>query len=193
MRSTTDRGNPLSLETLRRDLRVAWLAAFAVAVHLLEAALPPVLPGVKPGLANVVTVAALCLWGWKTAAAVTLLRILVASILLGTLLSPAFWLSLGGGIAALGALALGEALPGRGLGPVGYSVIAAVAHISGQVLVAYGLFVHHSGLLTLIPFLGLGAAVTGTLNGLAAFLLVREWGVGERNGEGLPGHGSAGD
>lgn len=193
MPSTTDQGEACPLEALRRDLRVAWLAAFAVAVHLLEAALPPVLPGVKPGLANVVTVAALCLWGWRTAATVTLLRILVASILLGTLLSPAFWLSLGGGIAALAVLGLGETLPGRGLGPVGYSVIAAVAHISGQILVAYGLFVHHSGILALIPLLGPAAAVTGTLNGLAAFLLVREWRDQERHGEGLPGHGSAGD
>lgn len=175
MRSATELQGPPGLAVLRQDLYVAWLAAFAVAVHLLEAALPPVVPGVKPGLANVLTVAALCLWGWTTAVAVTLLRILVASILLGTLLSPAFWLSLGGGLSAVAAMGVGQALPGRGLGPVGYSVIGAVAHITGQILVAYGLFVHHPGLFALLPVLGLWAAITGTFNGLAAFLLVREW------------------
>jgi heptaprenyl diphosphate synthase len=167
---------PTALTRLRRDTRLAWLAAFAVALHLLEAALPPILPGVKPGLANVITVAALCLWGWRTAALVTLLRVLVGSIFLGTLLSPAFWLSLGGATAALAAMAAGTALPGRGLGPVGYSLLAGVAHIGGQLLVAYTLFIQHAGLWALAPVLGLAAAITGTVNGLAAYSLVRDWG-----------------
>jgi heptaprenyl diphosphate synthase len=178
MRSTTEARpltEPAALTRLRRDTRLAWLAAFSVALHLLEAALPPVLPGIKPGLANVITVAALCLWGWRTAALVTLLRVLVGAIFLGTLLSPAFWLSLGGAAAALAALGAGTALPGRGLGPVGYSVVAGLAHIGGQLLVAYALFIQHPGIWALAPVLGLAAAVTGTINGLAAYTLVREW------------------
>ncbi|HKJ70964.1 MAG TPA: Gx transporter family protein [Gammaproteobacteria bacterium] len=178
MPSTTEPAagrQPPALAALRRDAHLAWLAAFAVALHMLEAALPPIVPGIKPGLANVVSVAALCLWGWRTAAVVSLLRVLVAAILLGTLLSPAFWLSLGGALAALAALGAGAALPGRGLGPVGYSVVAALAHIGGQLVVAYALFVQHAGLFVLAPVLGLGAAATGTFNGLAAYLLVREW------------------
>ena len=189
MRSTTEAARePAALTALRRDTHLAWLAAFAVALHLLEAALPPLVPGIKPGLANVITVAALCLWGWRTAAAVTLLRVLVAAIFLGTLLSPAFWLSLGGAVAALAALGLGAALPGRGLGPVGYSVVAALAHIGGQLGVAYALFIQHAGLLVLAPVLAVGAAATGTLNGLAAYLLVREWQT-----EAPDGHAGAGD
>jgi heptaprenyl diphosphate synthase len=178
MPSTTERrplAEPAALTRLRREVRLAWLAAFAVALHLLEAALPPVLPGIKPGLANVITVAALCLWGWRTAALVTLLRVVVGAIFLGTLLSPAFWLSLGGAGAALAAMGLGRALPGRGLGPVGYSVVAGMAHIGGQLLVAYALFIQHAGLWALAPILGLAAAVTGTVNGIAAYALVNEW------------------
>lgn len=188
MPSITDTKEPPALTALRRDTRLAWLAAFAVALHLLEAAVPPVLPGLKPGLANLVTVATLCLWGWRTAALVTLLRVLVSAILLGTLLSPGFWLSAGGAAAALGALALGTLLPGRGLGPVGYSVVAALAHIGGQLGVAYALFIQHAGLLVLAPVLAVGAAATGTLNGLAAYLLVREWQT-----EAPDGHAGAGD
>ncbi|KPV41475.1 hypothetical protein AN478_02585 [Thiohalorhabdus denitrificans] len=177
MPSTTEavRTEPTALTRLRRDTHVAWMAAFAVGLHLLEAALPPLLPGLKPGLANVVTVAALCLWGWRTAALITLLRVVVGAIFLGTLLAPGFWLSLGGALAALAALALGTLLPGRGLGPVGFSVLAAVAHIAGQLGVAYALFIQHAAILALVPILGLGAAITGTINGLAAYTLVREW------------------
>ena len=189
MPSTTEaaRREPAALAALRRDTHLAWLAAFAVALHLLEAALPPLIPGIKPGLANVITVAALCLWGWRTAALVSLLRVLVGAIFLGSLLSPAFWLSLGGALAARGALGAGYALPGRGLGPVGYSVVAAVAHIGGQLLVAYALFVQHAGLLVLAPVLGLAAAATGTFNGLAAYLLVRECDTERSPGDVLAG------
>jgi heptaprenyl diphosphate synthase len=166
---------PAALTALRADTRLAWLSAFAVGIHLLEAALPPVLPGVKPGLANVVAVAARCLWGWSTAAWVTGLRVLVGSFFLGTLFAPAFWLSLGGALAALAALAAGALVPGRGLGPVGYSVLAGLAHVSGQLLVAYALFVRHPGLLALGPVLAVAAVATGTLNGLVARAVVRAW------------------
>ena len=171
---------PAELTQLRQDTRLAWLAAFAVALHLLEAALPPVIPGLKPGLANVVTVSALCLWGWRTAATVSLLRVVVASLLLGTLLSPAFWLSLGGAVGALIALGLGRGVPTAGLGPVGYSLLAALGHIGGQLGVAYLLLIQHAGIWALAPVLAAGAVITGTINGLAAHLLVRDWQAASR-------------
>lgn len=171
---------PAELTRLRQDTRLAWLAAFAVALHLLEAALPPVIPGLKPGLANVVTVSALCLWGWRTAAIVSLLRVVVASLLLGTLLSPAFWLSLGGAAGALIALGLGSTMPAIRFGPVGYSLLAALGHIGGQLGVAYLLLIQHAGIWALAPILAGGAVITGTVNGLASHLLVRDWQAASR-------------
>ena len=61
-----------------------WLAALAITIHILESAVPTPLPGIKPGLANVVTVITLALFGWRIAAWVTLLRVLAASLLTGT-------------------------------------------------------------------------------------------------------------
>ena len=152
----------------REDLRVAALAALAVAVHVMEAAVPAPVPGIKPGLANVVTVLALVRFGWATAAWIGALRVLVGSLLLGTFLSPTFLLSAAGAAAALAALALGARWPGRGLSPLGLSLLAAVAHMAGQVALAWALFVPHQALLLLAAPLVTAAAVFGTASGIIA-------------------------
>lgn len=162
---------PLRLRPTREDHLIAWLAALAIAVHVAEAALPSPLPGVKPGLANVVTVLALLVYGWQTAVWVSLLRIFIGSLIVGTFLSPTFVLSLAGGLAALAALRAGTWLPG--LGPLGYCVLAALAHMGGQFAVAYALFVPHPALLHLLPVLMTLALAFGIVTGMIATAAMR--------------------
>jgi heptaprenyl diphosphate synthase len=163
----------LRIATTREDHRIAWLAALAIAIHVLEAALPSPLPGVKPGLANVITIVVLVQFGWRTAAWVGLLRVLCGSLLLGTFLSPTFFLSLAGALASLAVLGLATRLPGRGFGPVGYGLLAAQAHMLGQFLVAYRLFIPHAGLWTLLPLLLTAALLFGLLSGIIARMMLQ--------------------
>lgn len=160
----------LSVQPTRADHRIAWLTALAITIHIAESALPNPLPGVKPGLANVVTIAVLCLYGWRMAAWVSLLRVLVGSLLLGTFLSPTFVLSLAGALCSITTLGaahlLGTRLPGAGFGPVGFSLLAAMAHIAGQFYCAYWLFIPHAALFTLLPVLMSMAVVLGVINGI---------------------------
>lgn len=159
----------MALSTLtptREDVLIAWLAALAITIHVAESALPSPLPGVKPGLANVVTITALVHLGWRVAAWVTVLRVLAGSLLIGTFLSPTFLLSLAGATGAVVILGLATRAPGRGFGPVGYSVLAALAHMAGQFAVAYGLFIPHPALLRLLPILLTAAVFFGLLNGI---------------------------
>ena len=129
--------------------------------------LPSPIPGVKPGLANVVTVLALLHFGWRIAAWVTLLRVLVGSLLLGTFLSPTFFLSLSGAVAALALLgAATRLLPKGTLSGIGFSLLAAQAHMIGQFLAAWALFVPHPGLWVLLPPLLTAAIVFGWLGGI---------------------------
>ena len=157
---------PLLLTTTPQDHRIAWLAALAIAIHIAESALPSPLPGVKPGLANVITLTVLLLYGWRAAVWVSLLRVLVGSVLIGTFLTPTFVLSLSGALASLAALGLGSLLPGRGLGPIGYALLAALAHMGAQFLTAYALFIPHAGLFALLPPLMTMAAASGLAGGL---------------------------
>jgi len=171
MKPGTDR-SVITIETTRQDHRIAWLTALAITIHIAESVLPSPLPGVKPGLANVVTIAVLMLYGWRTAMWVSLLRVLVGSILIGTFLTPTFTLSLAGAVSSLLVLGLGGLLPGRGLGPVGYSLLAALAHMAGQFMVAYWLFIPHQGLFGLLPVLMSMAALFGLVSGLIVMAMV---------------------
>jgi heptaprenyl diphosphate synthase len=150
----------------REDHRIAALAALAIGLQVLEAGLPSPVPGIKPGLANCVTLVALLAMGWRAAAAVTLLRVVGTALLMGTLLSPGFWLSLAGGLAALAVLApLASGFP-RHIGPVGLSIAAALAHTTAQFLLAWGVVIPHPQLPLLLPPLLLAALVTGTVTGI---------------------------
>lgn len=156
----------LIVQTTRDDHRIAWLTALAITIHIAESALPSPLPGVKPGLANVVTIVALMQYGWATAAWVALLRVLVGSLLIGTFLSPTFLLSLCGAVASIAVLRIATWAPGRGFGPVGYSLLAALAHMAAQFFTAYWVFIPHAGLFHLLPILMTAALIFGIISGM---------------------------
>ncbi|AHE99539.1 Gx transporter family protein [Thioalkalivibrio paradoxus] len=148
------------------DRRIAALAALAIGLQVIEAAIPSPVPGIKPGLANVVTLVALLTLGWRAALAVTLLRIVGASLLLGTLLGPAFWLSLAGGLTALAVLAVLAPLHPRTLSALGLAIPAALAHTLGQFLLAWAVIIPHPQLPLLLPPLLLAALITGLITGI---------------------------
>lgn len=150
------------------DHRIARMAAVAIALAVAEAAIPSPIPGVKPGLANIVVLIVLARDGFAAAAWVSLLRVLGASLLMGGFLTPGFFLALSGALASLAALALAARLPERWFGPVSWSILAAFAHIAGQLALAFWLLIPHPGLFALAPFFGVAALVFGTVNGLVA-------------------------
>lgn len=158
----------ITLHTTAEDHHLARMAAVALGLTVLEAAIPSPLPGVKPGLANIVTLIVLARYGWRTAAWVSLLRVLAGSLLFGNFLTPGFFLSLSGALLSLLALALTQHLPVRWFGPVTQSVCAAFAHIAGQMAVVYLWLIPHAGIAYLFPIFAAAALVFGAVNGLIA-------------------------
>ena len=158
------------------EARVAALTALAVIIHAVEAMLPGAGPLFKPGLANIVGLAALWLLGFRAALLVTVLRILIGSLILGTFMSPTFLLSASGGLAAMLAMGLMHRFGGRQgiFGPVGVSIVGAIAYICAQFPVAYLVLIQHMGLFYLLPLLLATSLATGVLNGVIAhFMLTR--------------------
>lgn len=156
------------------DRRIARLAAAAIVLTVAEAAIPLPLPGVKPGLANIVTLIVLTRWGWRDAVWVGLLRVFAGSLLLGQLFAPGFFLSLAGSLASLAVLGIAMHLPLRWFGPVSLSIFAAFAHIGGQLALARAWLVPHDGVFYLVPVFALAATVFGVVNGLVAARLLRD-------------------
>jgi heptaprenyl diphosphate synthase len=164
----------IELTVTPEDRRIAWLATAAVGLSLVDAAIPTPLPGVKPGLANIITLVVLLRYGWGTAVWVSVLRVLAGSLLLGYFLAPGFFLSLTGTTLSLLTLGLARQLPEKWFGPVTLSILAAFAHIGGQLLLARIWLIPHDGVFLLLPVFAAAALVFGTINGLIAAKLLAE-------------------
>lgn len=164
----------IEIQITPEDHRIARWTAAAIALSLLDAAIPSPLPGVKPGLANIVTLFVLLRFGWSAAAWVTGLRVVAGSLLFGSFLAPGFFLSLTGALASLATLALAQHLPRRWFGPVSLSVFAALAHIGGQLMLARLWLIPHDNVFLLTPIFGATALFFGTINGLIVAKLLHE-------------------
>ena len=118
------------------------------------------LPGIKLGLANVVTLVALCLMKKRYVTMILLCRCVLGAMFGGGITGLMF--SLTGGMLALGAMILcGKA----GIFSVyGISIVGAALHNVGQILVAMVLM-HSVYVGAYLPYLLLTAVVTGTVTG----------------------------
>ena len=164
----------INITTTAEDHHIAKLTALAIGLHLLEAVFPSPLPGVKPGIANIVTLYVLYQYDFATAAWVSLLRVFASSLLLGHFLSPTFVLSLSGAIVSLSALFLAQYLPKRYFSAVTLSIIAAFAHITGQLIMVRLWLIPHAGVSYLIPIFALAALIFGVINGLITTKLTQQ-------------------
>lgn len=157
---------------LERLARCAVLTALALALSMVERLLPVTalipLPGLRLGLANLVTVFALCRLSGREALLILVARCLLGAIGGGNLTALAF--SLTGGLLALGLMAL--LLRCSGLSLVGVSMAGAAAHNIGQILAAMAVLSSRAPLVYLPPLL-LASVVTGAVTGAVSALLVK--------------------
>ncbi len=145
------------------------LTAVAMILSYVESLLPSVgIPGVKMGLANIAVIFALFRFGWKEAAALSLVRVVLVSLLFGSV--GAMLYSLAGAVLSLAVMALLRRIDR--FSTVGISVAGGVAHNAGQILMAM-LILQTKQLLGYLPVLAVSGIAGGVLTGLAAALLIR--------------------
>ena len=118
--------------------------------------LPFLVPGMKLGLANLVVLSALYTLGPRTAAGVSLVRIVLSALTFGSLYGMLY--SLAGAVLSFLVMLCLYRLPC--FGTVGVSVAGGICHNIGQLLVAFA-FLGVGGVLTYAPVLLLSGAVTG--------------------------------
>lgn len=160
------KGEGKTLTPTKKLAIIAMLVAQASVLHFLESLLPnPIpIPGVKLGLANIITLLALLIFDFKTAMQITVLRTILGSMLSGTLFGVGFFMSFSGAVASTAVMALGVFL-GRGMGIISISVVGAVAHNLGQLLMA-ALILRFAGIIFYLPFMLLFSVPTGIITGL---------------------------
>lgn len=152
--------------------KVAFLGMFtALALVLggLEALLPsPLVPGMKVGLANVVTLLVLYRFGWKEACYVNLLRVGLSGLLFGTPSLVPY--SLTGAAFSLVIMVLLKKTDWFSV--VGVSVAGGVMHNAGQLLMAV-ILLENGVIGYYLPVLILAGTISGVLIGLAGGFLHR--------------------
>ncbi|MFZ5949549.1 MAG: Gx transporter family protein [Candidatus Rifleibacteriota bacterium] len=84
----------------RKIAMVAILAASAAALQIIESPLPRLLPWLKPGLANAMTLFALLRISVSAGFGVAMVRTFLAGIVMGSLFSPVYLISLAGALSS---------------------------------------------------------------------------------------------
>jgi heptaprenyl diphosphate synthase len=169
---------PSAVEDPFRSGRLPVLVATAAILQISESMLPHPIPGLRFGLANIVTLIILVQEGFKPALVVTLLRTVVSAFVMGSFLSPGFILSFSGGCASITVAGLlqriSDRVPPLRISPVGLGIAGAFVHNMVQLGLAYLLLIHHPGIFFLVPWLSFGAVILGAFSGyLAAAVLKR--------------------
>ena len=159
------------MKASKRIALCAALAAVALTIFVAESQIPPLvaIPGVKLGLANIVTLVAMVLLGRRDALAILAVRLVLGSVFAGGF--SAFLFSVVVRRPPCSALCPLAALFRSGPLQV-VSVFAALAHNAGQLLVAI-LITQTPGLIVYGLALAASGVVTGVFTGLASMFLIR--------------------
>jgi len=155
-----------------RDIaRLGLLTGLALALYVLESALPRPLPWLRLGLSNAFILAILLAYGLKLALSISIIRTLAGSLVIGSFLGPGFIISISASIMSCVAMGVAWYAGKRVMGAVGISIIGALAHNLTQLCVAYLLFIRRVELFFLVPVFLFLSAGTGLVTGLAAHLI----------------------
>ena len=148
---------------------IAVFTALALIFSYIEAIIPFNLgvPGVKLGIANIVVVCALYIFGVKEAAGISLIRVFVIGLLFGNAVSLIY--SLSGAILSIAVMIICKRLK---LSVIGVSAMGGIFHNVGQ-LSAAALILNSSAVMYYYPVLFISGIVTGIIIGIVSLPIIK--------------------
>lgn len=148
----------------RKITFIAMLTAIALTIFIVEVQIPALvpIPGIKLGLANVITLFALMTLSRKEAFLILMLRIILGSVFAGSIMSCMY--SLAGGIVCF-AFMSGAICFMRENMLWCTSIVGAIGHNIGQIVVAV-MVTHTIQIAWYLPVLLISAVITGLFTGL---------------------------
>jgi len=153
------------MKTKRLTL-LAIMLSISIVLSIVESMLPVIpVPGVKLGLANVVTIIIMYKYGEQDALTILLLRIILVGLLRGNIFSVTFFLSLSGGITAYMMMFLFKKL--KVFSIIGVSIMGAFGHSVGQIVMAIFL-IERAELIYYFPYILILSVLTGIITGVLA-------------------------
>ena len=151
---------------------IAVMTAGAIVISIIESFIPSVgIPGIKLGLANIIILIALYELGAKEALFINLSRVYLANLLRGTILGMGFVMSISGALLSYLVMLLFVKLIKK-FSIIGVSVLGALAHVIGQILVAM-LYLGTTLVVFYLPFIAISAIITGIFVGIVAKAVIK--------------------
>ena len=163
----------------RKVAQIGVLVALAMVLSYVESLFPAFIavPGVRIGLANIAVVFALYRLGFKEALGISLVRVVLSSLLFGTVLSMAY--SAAGAILSL--LMMAALKRTRLFGTVAVNVVGGVSHNLGQIAIAC-LILQSRAIAYYIPVLILSGVAAGVVIGLVSAVVLERLQGEDSNG-----------
>ncbi len=159
------------MEETKEIVLLSLFVALAVVLRGLEGLIPNPFPWVRIGLANIMTLLAILLFGLKAGILLTVLRVFIASLFFGTFLSPTFIISFSAGVCSTLAMGVVHASFQKLLSPIGISALGGFTHNLAQLFVAYLLIVRRVEIFYLFPVFSLIGIISGFFNGCIVVIL----------------------
>ena len=143
--------------------------SLAMILSFVESQIPAfvAIPGVKVGLPNLVIVFLLYKFGWKDAALVNILRVVLVSLLFGNVQTLSFSLA-GAVLSLIGMILLKKS---EKFSPIAVSIVGGILHNVGQILTAC-IWTATPGIAYYLPVLLLSGTIAGVVIGLVGGMLV---------------------
>lgn len=151
----------------KKIVSLALFTALALILSLIESAFPPLapIPGIKLGLANIITLVVLLNYTGRDAFLVLLVRVILSSLFTGQ--AVYFLYSLSGALLCFAAMWLVNKLLQKHFVFL-TSIVGSIFHNTGQVLMAI-LLTKTLGIAAYLPILLVSGILTGLFTGLCAF------------------------
>lgn len=159
---------------MKNFTRLSLLLALSVVLNIIESFIPlfnGFIPGIKLGLANIVTLFILYKFDFKSALYVGILRVFLVGILRTGLFNTTFLFSLSGCLLSI--IIMYIAKKHFKLSIIGTSVIGSIFHSIGQVLIAIILL--HNSMIYYLPWLLLFSIPTGIIVGVISKKLIENY------------------
>lgn len=155
----------------KKIARLALLTAIALIIFIIELQIPNLIPipGVKLGLANIVTVYAVYKYSAKETLAIVVTRVVLGSVFGGNI--SAIMYSMAGALLCLAGMLLIKRMI-----PLKYiwlsSILGAILHNTGQIIVAV-IIMRSFAVISIYPFLLTAGCIAGAFTGLCAQFLIK--------------------
>jgi len=163
---------------IRKLTMLSMLLGLSVVFNLIENSIPFIggmFLGVKLGIANIIVIVVIYMYTFKDAMYISISRVFLVSLIGTGLFGPTFFFSLSG--ATLSTILMYVVKKYTNLSVIGVSVVGAISHSIGQILMAI-VILKTVSVIFYLPYVLILAIPTGIIVGMSAKNVLKFYNVG---------------